>query len=46
MKENNRFSPVSLKDTGKTWNYSLMSTEVSFQKNCQRVYLPHGRYNM
>ena len=42
----NRFSPVSLKDTGKPWDYSLMSTEMSFQKNCRRVYLSHERYNM
>ena len=46
VEENNRFSPVSLKDTGKTWNYSLMSTEMSVQKSCRRVYLPHERYNM
>ena len=44
--ENNRFSQVTPNDTGKTWNYSLMNAEMSFQKNCRRVYLPHERYNM
>ena len=46
LNENNKFSIVSLKITGKTWKNSSRSTGTSFLKSCQRVYLPYGKYNI
>ena len=45
-KENNRFSTMSLKSSGKIWQHSSRSTMISFLKNCQKRSLPKGRYSI
>ena len=41
-KENNRFSTMSLKSSGKIWKHSSRSTMISFLKSCQKGSLPRG----
>ena len=42
-KENNRFSTMSLKSSGKIWKHSSRSTMICFLKSYQKGSLPRGR---
>ena len=46
LKENNKFSTVSLKATGRIWKPSSISFVIYFQKSYPKVYPQIERYNI